>query len=77
MLLVLLVPRLCLGTHCTRGSASRQSAMETRPLKAIPAGGACKAVGSKAEPRNSSIGRLAPFRLLRNCDGAIAISAKY
>src|SRR5437868_11430715 len=33
-----LVPRLCLGTHCARGSASR--------------GRASKAVGSQAEPGN-------------------------
>ena len=35
----LLVPRLCLGTHCIRGSASK-------------AGRACKALRSEAEPGN-------------------------
>ena len=46
-----LVPRLCLGTQFSRGSASHRKAIETR-TRAGSAGRACKAVGSKAEPRN-------------------------
>jgi len=48
-----LVPGLCLGTHCSRGSASLRNASETRMLD-DSAGRACKSVGSKAEPWNQS-----------------------
>ena len=43
------VPRLCLGTYCSRGSASLRNASETRKHDES-AGRACKSVGSKAEP---------------------------
>ena len=46
-----LVPRLCLGTHCVRGSASLRNACEAC-MHVAKAGRACKAVGSKAEPWN-------------------------
>ena len=44
-----LVPRLCLGTDCSRGSASLRNASETRKHDES-AGRACKSVGSKVEP---------------------------
>ena len=43
-----LVPRLCLGTHCSRGSASLRQPYEIGMLVDSP-GKARKAVGSKAE----------------------------
>ena len=49
-----LVPGLCLGTHCHRGSASLRNASETRMLD-DSAGRACKPVGSKAEPWSQSM----------------------
>src|SRR5262245_61101621 len=50
-----LVPRLCLGTHRPRGSASRRPAAGKVPFLAgvTPrAGRACKAARSQAEPGN-------------------------
>ena len=46
---VFLVSGLCLGTRCSRGFASRRTVSETHS-----AGGACKTVGSKAEPWSQS-----------------------
>ena len=43
-----LIPGLCLGPHCSEGSASLRNASETRMHDS--AGRACKSVGSKAEP---------------------------
>ena len=57
-----LVPGLCLGTDCSRGSASLRNASETRMLDES-AGRACKSVGSKAEPWNQwvAIGEKCPI----------------
>ena len=49
-----LVPRLCLGTHCSRGSASLVNVNDTRTLDDL-AGRACKTVRSQAEPGNETI----------------------
>ena len=46
-----LVPRLRLGTHCIRGSASSKLRNESAS-RHTSAGGACNSVGSEAEPRN-------------------------
>ena len=46
-----LAPGLCLGTHCSRGSASLRNAIETL-MFGDSAGRACNAVDSKAEPWN-------------------------
>src|SRR6266545_4020572 len=49
ILIYFLVPRLCLGTQCTRGSAS--------PARMQLVGGACGAVRSQAEPGNEKLRR--------------------
>ena len=46
----LLVPRLCLGTRCLRGSASRVAGHDASPTSHRRAGGACKAGRTQAEP---------------------------
>jgi len=50
----LLVPGLCLGTHCSGGSASLSNASETCVLD-DSAGRAFKSIGSKVEPWNQSV----------------------
>ncbi len=47
---ITLVPRLCLGTHCLGGYASRLLS-----INGTSAGGACNAMGSQAEPGNQII----------------------
>ena len=51
-----LVPRLCLGTHCTAGSAG----LPARRSLAFSGlrGGASRSVGYEAEPRNQSDSRI-------------------
>ena len=52
---IVLVPRLCLGTRCPRGSASPES--KELSLIQMTAGRACWAVRSQAEPGNEKTQR--------------------